>query len=175
MTWCLNSKKSNTENNTTSNTENSVWMINDVVDYNNTLKDLAIKCTSTENTIIESYNKNASDGNTQKAINNAIKDCENVKNKINKLWDRKWDSSLKDWVIAVVEKEIEYFNTFNKLLPYLDKEWLNEKEKTAYDSLFSEAESIDQELNTSIENLTNIQEEFAQSYWFKLTSEDSAE
>lgn len=176
MTWCLNSKKLNTENNTwTSNTESSVWMINDVVDYNNTLKDLATKCTTAENTIIESYDKNASDENTQKAINNAIKDCENVKNKINKLWDRKWDSSLKDWVIAVVEKEIDYFNTFNKLLPYLDKEWLNEKEKTTYDSLFSKAESIDQELNTSIEDLTNIQEEFAQNYWFKLTSEDSAE
>ena len=176
ITWCLNNKESNTENNTwTSNTESPVWIINDVVDYNNTLKDLATKCTTTENTIIETYDKNTSDENTQKAINNAIKDCENVKNKINKLWDRKWDSSLKDWVITVVEKEIEYFNTFNKLLPYLDKEWLNEKEKITYDSLFSKAESIDQELSTSIVNLTNIQEEFAQNYWFKLTSEDSAE
>ena len=60
-------------------------MINDVVDYNNTLKDLATRCTTTENKIIENYNKNDSNADVQQAINDAIKDCENVKNKINKI------------------------------------------------------------------------------------------
>lgn len=176
MTWCLNSKKSNTENNTTSNTENSVWMINDVVDYNNTLKDLATRCTTTENKIIENYNKNDSNADVQQAINDAIKDCENVKNKINKIWSREWDSSLKDWIIAVVEKEIDYFNKFNELLPYLDKEWLNKEEKIIYDTLLYDAESIDQELNKSIEDLRDIQEEFARNHWFKLeTQEENVE
>ena len=178
ITWCLNSKKLNTENiNTwTSNTESSIWTINDIVDYNNMLKDLATRCTTTENKIIENYNKNDSNADVRQAINDAIKDCENVKNKINKIWSREWDSSLKDWIIAVVEKEIEYFNKFNELLPYLDKEWLNKEEKIIYDTLLYDAESIDQELNRSIEDLRDIQEEFARNHWFKLeTQEENVE
>jgi len=178
ITWCLNSKKLNTENiNTwTSNTESSIWTINDIVDYNNMLKDLATRCTTTENKIIENYNKNDSNADVRQAINDAIKDCENVKNKINKIWSREWDSSLKDWIIAVVEKEIDYFNKFNELLPYLDKEWLNKEEKIIYDTLLYDAESIDQELNRSIEDLRDIQEEFARNHWFKLeTQEENVE
>jgi len=140
------------------------------------LKDLATRCTTTENKIIENYNKNDSNADVQQAINDAIKDCENVKNKINKIWSREWDSSLKDWIIAVVEKEIDYFNKFNELLPYLDKEWLNKEEKIIYDTLLYDAESIDQELNKSIEDLRDIQEEFARNHWFKLeTQEENVE
>ena len=113
-------------------------------------------------------NENSTAEDVIKAIDNTISQCSNAWNKIDDLWDWEWDSSLKDWVLDIIEKEINYYSKFKELLPYLEKEELTEEEKAEYDAIYSEIETLDKELSEANENLMTIQEKFASDYGFEL-------
>ena len=91
-----------------------------------------------------------------------------VEEEINKLWGREWDNSLKDWVIAVIEKEINYYTKFNELLPYLKKDSLTEEENTSYSTIYAEVETLNKELDEANENLSGTQKQFSVNHWFEL-------
>ena len=140
-----------------------------VINYNDTLVDLASECIISEDNIWNTYdNENSTAEDVIKAIDNTISQCSNAWNKIDDLWDWEWDSSLKDWVLDIIEKEINYYSKFKELLPYLEKEELTEEEKAEYDAIYSEIETLDKELSEANENLMTIQEKFASDYGFEL-------
>ena len=156
--------------------EDISWENEAVVDYNDTLVDLAFNCITSENNIWSVYNNETAEvEDMKKAIENTITECTKAWEGISQLWDWEWDSSLKDWVLYIIEKEIAYYSKFNEILPYLQKDELTDEENIAYDNLFSEIESLDQELAQANEKLIAIQEEFAKNHWFELESEDTNE
>ena len=149
--------------------EDITWENDAVINYNDTLVDLASECIISEDNIWNTYdNENSTAEDVIKAIDNTISQCSNAWNKIDDLWDWEWDSSLKDWVLDIIEKEINYYSKFKELLPYLEKEELTEEEKAKYDAIYSEIETLDKELSEANENLMTIQEKFASDYGFEL-------
>ena len=142
---------------------------NDVVDYNDALVDAATVCLDSENEIWNTYySEDASTSDIQTAVDNTLSVCQSAINQINTLWDREWDSSLKDGVIAVLEKDIVYYNKFIEMLPFLDQEELTEEDKATYDNLTAELEAIDQEIQTANDNLVVIQDQFSQNHGYEL-------
>ncbi len=175
LAWCWN-KETNKQTNTETwdiTIENNVWKTNDVINYNDTLVELASNCITLEDNIRNTYDSESSSvEDIQSTIKNTINECTNVWESIKKLGDREWDSSLKDWVITIIEKEIAYYSKFSELLPYLEKEELTEDEKWTYDKIFNEVEELDKELSEASQNLTLIQEEFSKNHWYKLEDEE---
>lgn len=146
-----------------------------VINYNDTLVDLASQCIISENNIWSSYDNESPIEDVQAAINNTINECNTSKENVNKLWDWEWDSSLREWVIAIIDKEIEYYSKFSEILPYLEKEELTEDEKWIYDTIFAEIQTLDGELSQANDNLINVQEQFALNHWFELETDEIAE
>ena len=152
--------------------EDVTWEADAVVSYNDKLVDLASSCMVSEDAIWNIYDDETSSiEQIQAAISDTVSVCSSVKEQINDLWDWEWDGNLKDGVLTIIEKEIAYYVKFSELLPYLEKEELSEEEKTIYDSLFAEVESIDKELLEANDNLVSIQEQFAKDHWYELESE----
>lgn len=144
------------------------WDTDAIINYNDTLVELASKCVMSEDNIRDAYDSTSSVEDIQSSITNIINECNNVWESIKNLGDWEWDSSLKDWVLLVIEKEIAYYSKFNGLLPYLQKEKLTEDEKWIYDKIFAEVETLDKELSEASQNLTVIQEDFSNKYGYKL-------
>lgn len=148
--------------------EDVTWEVDEVINYNDKLVELASQCIISENDVLSVYDNSSSIEEVQEAINNTIAKCTNIGEEINKLWDWKWDSLLKNWVLDVIEKEIAYYTKFSEIIPYMGKEEVSEEEKVKYESLLSEIESLDEELNESNNNLMSIQEQFAKKYGYEL-------
>lgn len=161
------------------NTENNNIIIedistntNNVIDYNDSLVDLANTCLNSEENIWTAYNdENINITNVQNAINNTLEECTSSINKIESLWNWEWDNSLKDWIIDIIKKHITYYSKFNELLPYIEKREVSEEEKETYESLIAEVENLDSELAKANENLITLQKEFAWNHWFELELE----
>ena len=178
LTGCINNSNNEPEQNQTGDIiiEDITWETDAVVNYNDTLVDLAFNCIMSEDNVRNVYDDETTGAeDMQKAIINTIDECTKAWDSINKLWDREWDSSLKDWVLYIIEKEIEYYTKFSELLPYLQKDELTDEESETYNNLFTEVETLDSELSQANENLISIQEEFAKNHWFELESEDNTE
>lgn len=149
--------------------EDVTWENDAVINYNDTLVDLASQCIVSEDGIWNTYdNEDSTTEDIIKAINTTISQCTNAWEQISDLWDWEWDSSLKDWVLDIIEKEINYYSKFSELLPYLEKEELTEEEKSSYDAIYSEIEILDKELSDANENLMTVQEKFASNHGFEL-------
>lgn len=182
IAWTLAGCWGNKETNNDTNTNNNTWDFieipseNDaVINYNDNLVDIASKCVISEDNIWSTYdNEDSTIEDVQAAIKETITECTNAWEKINKLWGWEWDSSLKDWVIAIIEKEIAYYSKFSEILPYLEKEDLTESENETYESLFAELQTLDEELSQANDNLITIQESFARDHWFELEDEEVA-
>lgn len=174
LAGCENS--SNNESNSTWDfvVEDITWESDAVIKYNDTLVDLASQCIISEDLVWNVYdNENAWIEDIQKAVNDTIAECSKAWENINELGDREGDSSLKDWVLSIIEKEIAYYSKFKELLPYLEKEELTDDEELAYENLFSEIEALDSELSQANDNLVSIQEDFAKAHWFELEAEET--
>jgi len=149
--------------------EDITWENEAVINYNDNLVDIASQCLMSEDTIWAVYdNANSTIEEINNAINNTISECTNAWEKISDLWDWEWDASLKDWVLNIIEKEINYYSRFSELLPYLEKSDLSDEELASYNSIYAEVEALDNELTEANDNLLVIQEEFAEKYWFEL-------
>ena len=158
--------------------EDITWENEAVINYNDNLVDVASQCLLSEDAIWEAYNNTESTTkDIVNAVENTISECGNASTKIIEIWDREWDSSLKDWIISIIEKEIRYYTEFKELLPYLEKEDLTEEEKANYDVIYAEVEALDDELSQANTDLLTIQEQFAKNHGFELEeiAEEAAE
>ena len=172
LAWCW--KQSNTENGSSDvTTEDVTWKVDDVINYNDALVNLASRCINLEDNIWDTYDDASSSiEDIQQTINNTLDECTDAGKSINELGDWEWDSSLKDWVITIIEKEIAFYSKFNELLPYIEKEELTEDEKWTYDQIFTDLENLDKELSVASQNLTSIQEDFSNKHGYRLEDDE---
>jgi hypothetical protein len=149
--------------------EDITWENEAVINYNDNLVDVASQCLLSEDGIWNAYdNANSTTEDIMNAINNTVSECSKASDEISKLWDREGDSSLKDGVLSIINKEIAYYSKFSELLPYLEKENLTEEEKANYDVIYAEVEALDDELSQANTDLLTIQEQFAKNHGFEL-------
>jgi len=140
-----------------------------VVAYNDSLVDFASICIDSEDAVWATYqDESASIQDIETAIDNTISQCGTAKDKVNALWARDGDNTLKDSIVAILEKDIQYYTKFKEILPYLEMDELTEEQTAAYDAIISEIEVIDAELTQANNDLIAIQEEFAVNNWFDL-------
>lgn len=171
LAWCL-------DNNNVNEWTNDQWIIiedvtektNAVIDYNDTMVDLAYNCISSEDAIWEAYTSDVLDiEGIKSAVDNTLKECSNAINQIEALGDWEWDASLKDGVITLLQKGSEYYKKLWETVSYLENpEWLTEEEATAYEALKEEFTAIGQEYETANANLIDIQSQFAANHGFEL-------
>ena len=157
------------------NTSNQTY--DDVIEYNDALVDFATSCVYSENEVRDRFDaysgaslddlKTALD-DLMVALNDTIQSCSNARDEIIALWGREWDNSLKDGVLAVVKKDIEYYTKFKELLPYLEKENFSDEEQKRYDKLMEDLDVLNTELTDVNDNLTKIQEDFSANHWYTL-------
>ena len=142
----------------------------DVIAYNDNLVDTAQQCFLSEETIWTTYeNESATTEDIQAAINSTVNTCRDTIDNINALGGWEWDTSLKDGIVAILEKDIEYYSKFSELLPYLDiTDELTEDQAAVYDEIVNQINNIDDELSTANEDLMRIQETFASNHWYEL-------
>ena len=137
-----------------------------VIDYNDSLVDIASQCIISENNIPTDY-ENGLDG-IQAAINNTLTQCQNSIDQINALGDWEWDASLREWIVKILELDIAYFSKFSELLPYLASEELPEADADKYNTLVDEINAIDQEMEAANNDLILTQETFAANHGYEL-------
>lgn len=155
--------------------EDITWQTDEVITYNDKLVELASQCIISESDIWNAYDDNSSTEDIQEAISSTIAKCSNISEEINKLWDWEWDSSLKNGVLDVIQKEIAYYTKFSEIIPYIGQGEITEEENSKYESLLSEIETLDKELNESNDNLMTIQEEFAKNHGFQLEANEETD
>ncbi len=172
----------NNEQQTTSNDswdfiiEDISWENDAVINYNDELVDMASNCIISEDNIRNTYDdENASIEDIKSAIDSTINVCTEAGKNIETLWDWEWDSSLKDWVLNIIEKYIAYYTKFSEILPYVAQEEVTEEQNEAYQSLLAEIEALDNELSEANNNLIAIQEQFASNHWFELETNQATE
>ena len=187
VSWTLVGCNSNKNNETTPTTtdETAQWDFiiedttdeyNAVVRYNDNLVELASQCILSEDSIWDAYNDYEEGKSTmedvQQAISNTIEECQNSTNQINELWDWEWDSSLKDSVIDIIEKKMDYYAKFWELVLYLPYLWNDEKlpdeEAATYTQILSDLDILDSELEEANNNLIAVQETFSSNHGFDL-------
>lgn len=172
----------NNEQQTTSNDswdfiiEDISWENDAVINYNDELVDMASNCIISEDNIRNTYDdENASIEDIKSAVDSTINVCTEAGKNIETLWDWEWDSSLKDWVLNIIEKYIAYYTKFSEILPYVAQEEVTEEQNEAYQSLLAEIEALDNELSEANNNLIAIQEQFASNHWFELETNQATE
>ena len=178
LVWCNNDKDENVDNSGDFIIEDITWENDKVIDYNDTLVDITTECIISENNIWDTYeNLDATTEDVQDAIKNTISECSSTLKEIDKLWDWEWDNSLQNGVKTIIEAYIKYYSKFWELLPYLrtNEESLSDDDKETKNALYEEFQALDKELDEANDNLTNIQEEFANNHWFKLESIEEEE
>lgn len=167
LTWCGN-------NNTNLATDNS-WdlIIEDntqaydaVIDYNDTLVDIASQCIISENNIPTDYENGLE--NIQAAVDNTLTECQNSIDKINALGDWEGDASLREWIVKILELDIAYFSKFSELLPYLASNELPEEDADKYNTLVDEINALDEEMEAANNELILTQETFASNHGYEL-------
>lgn len=171
LAWCL-------DNNNVNEWTNDQWIIiedvtektNAVIDYNDTMVDLAYNCISSEDAIWEAYTSDVLDiEGIKSAVDNTLKECSYAITQIEALGGWEWDNSLKDGVITLLQKGSEYYKKLWETVSYLENpEWLTEEEAAAYETLKEEFTAIGEEYEAANANLITIQSQFAANHGFEL-------
>jgi len=176
LAGCDNNKETETDNTSDFIIEETTPENEDVISYNDNLVGYASNCIISENGIWNVYDsEDYSVDDVKSAIEDTISICSTAKEMINNLWDWEWDSSLKDWTITIIDKEIEYVKKLGESLPYLDKENLDEEENEAYESIIAEVQALNDELLKANDDIIEIQNNFANNHGFELESVDTAD
>lgn len=167
LAWCWGNKNTNTvtDNSWDVVIEDTTAQYNAVVDYNDSLLEIAFQCIAAENNIPTSTETLE---NVKAAIDETVIQCQNSIDQINDLGDWEGDSSLKDWTIKVLELEIARISKFGELLPYLSSEELPEADAEKYNTLVEEISALDQEAEAANNELISIQETFAANHGYEL-------
>ena len=183
VTWtlagCGSDKQSDPE--TSNNTwdfiiEDITYQKDAVVEYNDQLVDLASNCIIAEDNVWNVFDdENAPVEDIENAIKETIATCTTAGEEISKLWDWEWDSSLKDWVLDIISKDIAYYSKLPEILPYIDKQDLSAEENEKYEWIHAELDVLDADLAQANENLIAIQEQFAKDHGYELLDEEIAE
>lgn len=143
-----------------------------VLSYNDSIRNFSIKCIDAEESMWNVYNGYDwwSIDDVKLAIDNTISECKDAMFKINDLWAWEWDSSLKNWVISLIQKMLEKYEKLYETLPFLPllNEWLVEEDVVIYEWIKAELNSLDWEIIELNDKLSEIQYSFAEAHWYEL-------
>ena len=157
-------------------TDNNDFIIEDITDkyeavsnYNDTLRELTSECINSQNEIMNLYtDENQSINNIQEAIDDSLDRCQNILSEINTLGDREWDSSLKEWIITVIDIYMEYYTKFSDFIPYSKIDNPAPEEAETLERIINELNAIEDKLWEANDKLAQIQENFANEHWYTL-------
>lgn len=171
LAWCGNKENSDfgTNNQWDIIVEDVTSQYDAVINYNDSLVEMASQCIISEDNIPEDYENGIE--NIQVGVNNTIAECQNSINQINELWDWEGDSSLREWIVKILELDVAYFSKFNEILPYLVQGELPEADADKYETLLDEISAINQEMETANNDLMEVQEAFAARHGYELQPE----
>lgn len=164
LSGCWNNSKVNGVN----NTENTNSENDKVIDYNDSIVKIASKCHESAMSTRDSYNNKDEITQTETSAKNTISECEDSINQINILWDREWDSSLKDWMVSLLNLYVTYFTKFNEMLTYLENENHPKEDIESYEIIVKEIKDMDSEIESENNSFINTQKLFANNHWFEL-------
>lgn len=145
----------------------------DVIAYNDALVDIASQCYTAEEAIWTAYD--AEDGEAmQSAIDSTIAACQNTLEQLQNVEAWEEDSSLKDAIIPVIEKEIQYCDNFHGLVEFLwaDLDNLSEEDAARYEAVVAQFDTILSEIDEVNSNLAAVQETFAAAHGYELEVEE---
>ncbi len=145
----------------------------DVIAYNDALVDIASQCYDAEEAIWTAYE--AEDGEAmQSAVDSTISACQNTIEQLQSVEAWEEDSSLKDAIIPVIEKEIEYCDNFHGLVEFLwaDLDNLSEEDATRYEAVVAQFDTILSEIDEVNNDLASVQETFAANHGYELEVEE---
>jgi len=148
---------------------------NAVIDYNDSLVDIASSCIASEDAIWNAYNSDEFDADkVQTAIDNTLDECNSAITQIEALGGWEWDNSLKDGVVILLQKDVEYYGKIREMIAYLaiSEDGLTEEQNEAYGSILAEIDTLNQELEAANNNLIEIQNQFAANHKFELEDID---
>lgn len=140
-----------------------------VMNYNDKLVSLVSECANANQVLYQQFNADwASIEDITKALQNNIIICQNSIDRTIEIWDYEGDSSLKDVVVELLNMEIDYLDKFSKTTDYRDSDNITDENKEAYNSVITELNDAENSLNQKFEEIQNVQEIFAEKYWFVL-------
>lgn len=173
IVWCSSKE--------TKNTDKWDFIIEEVdadqvLSYNDSIRNFSIKCIDAEESMWDVYNGYDwwSIDDVKLAIDNTISECKDAMFKINDLWAWEWDSSLKNWVISLIQKMLEKYEKLYETLPFLPllSEWLVEEDVVIYEWIKAELNSLDWEIIELNDELSEIQYSFAEAHWYELEQDE---
>ena len=145
------------------------WWSVDVVEYNDTLVAIVKECTDANQELFQKFEMDKSSiDSIVESLQNNIDICQSLQEKASKLWDYQKDSSLKDWVVDLLEMEVDYLQKFWLTERYRNLDNITDEDKVAYDSIVTSLNEAQNALNQQFINLQEIQEAFAAKYKLKL-------
>lgn len=144
-------------------------IINSVYDYNDAMVWYIDECINVQDNIRSLYeDENVPSEDIIKSVEEGIKICNKVQDKINKLWDWQWDSSLKDASLEYMKKYIEYFILFKERIPNTEILHVYFDESTELGKQYKHLIEFNEELSDLWDNIWKIQNDFAKKYWYQL-------
>lgn len=143
-----------------------------IVAYNDSIRSISEKCFEAEDSMWNIYNWYNwwSTDDVKSAIDETVSVCKDSMFQINDLWGVDWDSSLKDWVILLIQKMLERFDKLYETLPFLPllDEGLVDEDFVAYEGIKSDLDSLGWEIRDLNKSLSEIQRLFAEAHWYEL-------
>ena len=144
------------------------WSSN-AVEYNDTLVAIVKECTDANQELFQTFQADRSTlDSIGEALQYNIDKCNDAKAKAIELWDYGKDSSLKDGVIDLLNKEVIYLERFWATQRYWNIDNITDEDKSAYDWLVSDLNESQNTLNQQFTDLQAIQEAFAAKNGLKL-------
>ena len=140
-----------------------------VVEYNDSFVEIVKECTDANQTLFQNFN---ADWATLDSIEQSIQDniiiCQWAQEKAEKMWNYEKDSSLKNAVIDLLTKEVDYLKKFASTKAYWNTENLTDEDKDAYNWVASDLKESQNALNQQFADLQDVQEAFATKHWLAL-------
>ena len=145
------------------------WSSMDVVEYNDNFVSIVKECTDANQTLFQNFNTDwSSVDSIMASLQENISICENAQKKASDMWDYNKDSSLKDAVVDLLSKEVEYLQKFWSTSQYRNIDNITPEDEAVYGEVVKDLYQTETELNSKFVALQDIQEAFAVKNGLKL-------
>lgn len=140
-----------------------------IVEYNDTLVSIVKECTDANQALFQTFQADRSTlDSIGESLQSNIEICNQAKAKALELWNYGKDTSMKDGVVDLLDKEVIYLEKFWATQRYWNIDNITDEDKLAYDWLVSDLNDAQNSLNQQFTNLQTIQEAFAAKNGLKL-------
>lgn len=140
-----------------------------VIEYNDSFVEIVKECTDANQELFQNFNAEwVTVDSIEQSVQDNITICQWAKEKASKIWNFEKDSSLKDAVVELLTREIDYLEKFASSKAYWNTDNLTDEDKEAYSSIVAELNESQTSLNQQFTDLQDVQEVFAKKHWLVL-------